>query len=254
MGGKRYLQQARDQDELFENEGESEDVKTSRVEYYEDYSPFVLDCYYIEFDGTRFGPSYKSFSISKFEDNIPIKNLSVIPLDIATREGVIELESYRNQALQYLACTTVSQRVFSGRSVDKDSRGRHLMTEDKGNVRRCFSESIDGKVIIDISNAIQTHTQWRPDFSPLPPYRPSNREFESTDDYRREIIHDDYVIDLRRRDDFWEQEARKVKAWESGESPSGDDVLLLPCRVFAFVLRTRRWGEHNLLWSLRKCC
>ena len=43
-------------------------------------SPFVLDCFYIDFDGTNFGPLAHKFQLAEYEGEVPIHSLEVFPV------------------------------------------------------------------------------------------------------------------------------------------------------------------------------
>lgn len=227
-----------------------DDLGSSRFPVNE-FSPFLIDCYCIDYDGYQFRPVYRRFEIQKFEDNVPIKTLNIMPLEKAEEADLIRKEDRRKIGEQYLECIKATHRLFDGRTLDRNCDGDVLYlqkSEEWRNERRAFPENLEGKVMVDLTTAVQANPDWRPEYNELVDYMTPNDELQS-DSARRggyaEYITDDYIIDLRRREDFWDKEELKCKAWNSdpASKPEGDDLMLLPDRVYAFVLRTRRWGQ-----------
>jgi len=217
-----------------------------------EFRPFIIDCYYIDYDGFHFKPVYRRFEIPKFEDNVLIKTLSVMPLEKAEAAGLVNKDIQRKIGLQYLECITATHRFFDGRTLDRNSWGDVLYLQESDewrSERRAFPETLEGKVMVDLATAAQANPNWRPDYDELKEYKTLLYELrgERMRDAPREIIQDDHTIDLRRREDFLEKELQKFKHWnsDSGSKPEDDDLMLLPDRVYAFVLRTRKWGEYS---------
>ena len=75
---------------------------------------------------------------------------------------------------------------------------------------------------------------------------PREIEEDETDPFEEKVEQDD-VWDRRRRDEFINADELKLYPWPKGIEPSGDDLLLLPDRVFGFVLRSRKWGKVQSL-------
>jgi hypothetical protein len=215
----------------------------SRSEYRPSFSPFALDCFYLDYNGERFVPIHHSFEISDFEGDQAVKSLPVLPMVVAERDpGLIDKQAILNRGRQFVQCTEkVSHLEFSGRSHYLTPNGKRLIGLTDGIARSalCYSERIEGEVMVDFPRALQAVPSWRPE--------PTERQLHMT---TSEEIGDDRGIDEDGRWDdklsveLMEKEERKWRAWEKGRgAPSqDDDLLLLPDRVFAFVLSSRRWG------------
>lgn len=232
----------------------SEDELASSNYPLNEFSPFLLDCYFIDYDGFQFKPVYRRFEIQKFEDNVPIKLLNVVPLDKAVEAGLVEPELRRKIGEQYLECIQPTHRFFDGRSLDRNSDGDVLYlqeSDDYRTQRRAFPEMLEGKVMVDLTTSAQANPTWRPFYEELEYYKTPSNELQGDPPRGRglaELLRDDYIIDQRRREDFLDKEMQKFKDWnsDSPSKPDGDELMLLPDRVFAFILRTRRWGEYFL--------
>ena len=210
------------------------------------HSPLTIDCYSLAFDGLHFRQVYKRFEIPCFTETQLVKRLPVVPYELAKRLLPIpeDLMSYRSQ--QFLECTKISHRFYQGRTVDKDSQGRALSLNIKGEYgeQPLFAEEIVGNIMIDMEKAFQRNPSWMPDFRELEEYKVNPREREPDKDKQREEVQQDYAIDTRRKEDYLEEEARtgKLESWKIGmvDIP---DMLLLPDRVPAYFLRARKWGK-----------
>lgn len=128
-----------------------------------EFSPFQIDCYYIDYDGYVFKPVARRFEIQKFEDNVPIKTLNVMPLDMAEEAGLVKKEERRKIGEQYLECIKATHRFFDGRTLDRNSDGDTLYlqeSEEWRNERRAFPENLEGKVMVDLTTAVQANPGW----------------------------------------------------------------------------------------------
>jgi hypothetical protein len=228
-GGRRYLSQPT---------GRANDYRTS-------FSPFVIDCYHLDYDGTRYCPIYHQFEINEFDGMQSVQSLQVIPLIVAEREPkLIDRDALLARGREFISYTTnAHHRYYSGRSYHRTTYGRKLSDlTDGGNARNVsqYPERVDSEVIVDFARAIQEVPWWRPnDNDPEYSFADSAETGDDTG------IDRDSSWDQKFRDEFMEQESRKWRLWEKTQSvPQGEDLLLLPDRVFAFVLRSRRWGRY----------
>ena len=213
------------------------------------YSDFLLDCYSLDHDGSRFAPTFNSFPIPKFDDAMLIDSLPVYPVSIAQRENVLDKEALTTRGQQFVECTKICHRYYSGRSLVRNGNGASLPFRSDSvdeRVQMLISESIEGEVMIDFDRAFQRNPDWQPIFHELKPSVMDLRECEEdeTDPFEEKVEQDD-VWDKRRRDDFINGDELKLYPWPKGIEPSDDDLLLLPDRVFGFVLRSRKWGKFQ---------
>lgn len=211
------------------------------------YSDLVLDCYFLDYDGSRFAPSYNSFTISKYDDARLIDTLPVYPVTIAEEERTIDRAALMKRGQQYVRCTKTCHRYYSGRSLLRTGSGAYLSfrnDSESDRVQMLNSEVIEGEVMVDFDRAFHRHPEWLPIFHDLRPSPMDMREIEEdeTDPFEEKVEQDD-IWDRRRRDDFIDGDELKLQPWPKGIEPSGEDLLLLPDRVFGFVLRSRKWGK-----------
>lgn len=211
-----------------------------------EFSDFVLDCYYLEYDGSIWGLIYKQFHIEKYEDSRAIDSLPLYPFT-AGKPGCDEA-ALMNQGQEYIRCTKIYHRYYSGRSLVKKSDGSrlfHLSENDGGRPQKLAPETIESEVIIDFDRAFQHHPDWSPSLNGQSGYVMDSSECSELehDDNLEEMMENDFKWDTRRTDEFIKGDDLKIQPWSKGFEPRDDDILLLPDRVFGFVLRGRKWGE-----------
>ncbi|KAM0718471.1 hypothetical protein Q7P37_005541 [Cladosporium fusiforme] len=207
------------------------------------YSPFMVDCYYLDFDGRFYIRVYRRFTIEMFEEPRPTEALEIMPLAVAEKllPG-INREEFRQRGMQFLAYTKPQHRYYHGTTVTQAPRGETLYTQygDDRDDHRLFTERVESQVVVDFERGIQANPGWGPVIDDK--YYLGNVDQAELDD-GFEYAEKDYVWDDRASEKLQKELNIKQVQWNKGESvPEGDDLLLLPERVFGFVLRTRSWA------------
>ncbi len=80
----------------------------------EKISPSMVDCYYLDYDGLRFGPVQQQFAIQSFGGLKAVISLEAYPLRFGSQEALSE-EALTTRGKSYIACTMVSHRYYRGR-------------------------------------------------------------------------------------------------------------------------------------------
>lgn len=87
------------------------------------YSPgsFLIECFYIHFDGLRYGPVNVTFQIRKFEGKKDITSLPLFPLDCdKNRENIRKTVLKRGAEFAKLSnARTAVHRKYRGLTIDK---------------------------------------------------------------------------------------------------------------------------------------
>ena len=230
-GGRRYL---------------SRPCHNREGEFIDKFSPFSLDCYYLDYDGVRYISSYRRYWINPFDGTQPISSLPLYPFDVVTRER----PSYRDELLargrQFMECTKTCHRYYSGRTHFRTPKGDKLSENASRNAGNAlvFSQRVESEVIVDFESALQEVPSWRPNNDETTIQLMDEAETaNNTSGY----IDRDRMWDARFTTKMLGAEAQKRDEWEkSATGPSqDDDLLVLPDRVFAFILRDRKWGMHK---------
>lgn len=164
----------------------------------------------------------------------------MIPIAVADVDTEV-LRARGREFLMYTTSTTSRHRSYRGWTLSHNPKGQDLVKPipDTTFVQRIFSERIESQVIIDFERAIQANPEWNPHGSELRLYRADDAECEDL----IERFDLDSVWDAKHSEDLLELERKSWQSWErEGTLPQGDHLLLLPNRVFAYVLRTRTWA------------
>ncbi|KAK2007485.1 hypothetical protein LZ32DRAFT_50776 [Colletotrichum eremochloae] len=217
--------------------------------------PLVLDCYHLDFDGSNFVRVRKRFQVEHFEDFSSVSALPIIPLNFAAKDGFIDIEAISKRGKEFISYTKWSYGYYTGRSLIHEPEGTTLSHPQKGGIgsSMVLSEAIESPVVVDFERCLREVPSWKPGRTA--------KELPG--------IYDDEVADLRQSppppgllppgpppgnddDRSWDTRlAEKVLNYtdqtqpielHGRDAPSGDDVLLLPNRAFAFILRTRKWA------------
>ncbi|KAI8630080.1 hypothetical protein F5Y19DRAFT_431078 [Xylariaceae sp. FL1651] len=203
---------------------------------------FVIECFYIHFDGSRFGPVNTTFQIRKFADARDINTLPVVPFQCcaAKDETRKRLMARGKKFTELSGPGTSAHRKYKGLTLDRNP------------------EQVESEVIIDFELAfLQTKIN-----------RPSlGLRDQLVDDDKREvgdvvvmdhvcteagccgneITFNDYAVDDIERNSF--KAEYKYLFDDNPEHPNQltpEHLILLPPHVYGFVLRTRRWATFDI--------
>ncbi|KAK3701415.1 hypothetical protein LTR37_015513 [Vermiconidia calcicola] len=235
------------------------------------WTPLVLDCYYIDFDGSKFAPVHRQFTINFFASTKDVKALRAYPLDWLGKDasgnsstlltGIIR-DGQRFATL----CLTQKQsgdRLFyyDGRTNVRSPSGRVLYKEP---MQRADSynedmvpatsvmraEDVSSHVVIDFDKTFQYNPDWKPKFN-APDYARRDH-YERATDYRglKDFIevncewegsYDWDETDRWNERDEWMQPPLQEQT-DNRDLLDKEDYALLPNRAFGYVLRTRSWA------------
>ncbi|KAL3473536.1 hypothetical protein BJX99DRAFT_261195 [Aspergillus californicus] len=183
-------------------------------DYKNSFSDFVLDCYHLDYDGSRYKPTFGQFKITRFYGSQTATTLPIMPLAAEEHNRLVVRTELVDRGKQFTEYTRVCHRHYSGR------------------------KRIDSEIMVDFERAHQELPSWRPGRGDFEPFEMDYHE-------KGDFVDPDEVWDKRFTQDFIDRQTKeKWKGWvKGGLGPTEeDDLLLLPDRVFAFVLRTRKWA------------
>ncbi|KAK1480523.1 hypothetical protein CTAM01_14363 [Colletotrichum tamarilloi] len=219
------------------------DVPTPIVD---DFTPFLVDCFCLDYTGGQYVPVWQRFTVSEFDGTEDINNLAIVPIQVAERDPSFfsrTVVEERGKKFIELASAGAQHRYFSGRNLHLTLRGTKLATLGSEAAQNSleYTERIDSEVIVDMTQAIEEVPEWA--YPNELPARPPDSAGELASVYRSRTLGSTALKDTNTGvAAFRFSERRKWAQWViAGCAPSGDDQLLLPNRVFAFVLRNRKW-------------
>jgi hypothetical protein len=223
-------------------------------------NPFVVNCYYIDFDGKYFCPIIHTFTIMPFKGEKSINNLDFYPIRFMETDYQSMRENLNKGTTTFASITrSYTHFYYSGPTLTVQPCGCELGKEP------VHQENVESEVIVDFRMSLLKHPSWRPK-APIwkhPPMEP--RELQENVPVRvlkgnqiidsdRDHVYDDYHIErelsiaIRNKERIF---SPVPSGWTSNESMvPEEDVMLLTSRVFAFVLRTRTFGKNPSYRSL----
>lgn len=233
------------------------DYPTTTAPYKQCY--FMLWCYFIDYDGEKFGPVIKQFKIKSYQGEKEIRSLEVYPLKYANNASEL-LSQLRTRGLKFCEFKSPQHRYYAGLSLAHQPTGDSI--RDSEEARMIHPENIASQVVVDIGAALQENPHWTPRFhvaGHLPIELKEIEEDYPTKIWRhnrlktfqygvRDVTEEDHRIDTKLTSDFEEREPsfQKEDGWEETSSAAaqlGDkDLILLPARVFAYSFRNRKYG------------
>ena len=215
-------------------------------DYKPDFRPLILDCYHLDHDGTRFIQVFAQFQITGFEETRAVHDLPIVPFRVAEEKRMVpDKDTLLERSSQFIRCarTKMSHLAYSGRSLHRTPDGRKLaeLADEATKNMSCYSERIDSEVIVDFDRALEEVPAWRPNASDDHVFS-ETYSAETTSNFGMDI---DGKWDAKIRREFLDAEEQKWRAWNTlGIDPTDEsDRLIFPDRIFAFVLKNRRWGR-----------
>jgi hypothetical protein len=214
-----------------------------------DRQEIELSCYYIDYNGTSYGPVKKNFKIPYYEGEKDIASLNVYPMRfVKDYEGMKKALATQGEQFQ----TTVTQKHFfyDGWTPTHNPAG-DADAEHKN------PEHVEGDVIIDFVEGFKAHPTRKPAFDDL--IRFDDWDWPSRED-RLLIKHwsdpqrtsllgqieekaqiNEWFCGFQEK--FHRRTNKFMIEWENGkvDKLEGDDLLLLPRRLMAYALRERRF-------------
>lgn len=236
---------------------------------------FELECVYVDFDGKKLGPVRKTFLIRSFVGEKPVESLEVYPLKLHRNSTKSFKQNEKDQASadwQAIRQSFVKrgQKFFQAACMKLENTFYNGPTE-KG-------DAVESQIVIDFEMAFSSEDNIGKDRSPeiesLIPGEADDASQASNDWLMcyghccaGEDVLDDSWVDDQRSEEYIESLLPKSYSDQpsvviyprsladvTGENALADDeYVLMTYRVFAFVLRTRQWGEFHFLDILLPC-
>ncbi|KAL3590760.1 hypothetical protein FPOAC2_12962 [Fusarium poae] len=218
----------------------------------------LLWCYYIDYNGESYGPVKKNIDIDFFGGKKEIRDLPAYPIRFASNVEKLQ-EDLSLQGKRFGSTTKQGHVSCEGWTITGPPLGYEHNEGDEN------PEHVEGDVIIDFQQALRRHPSWKPEF--VAPSEDTDEHWKyGSDDM--EIIHWPAsfepgkpkaplcsIRELTQRDDNSETKIKSASISKDVflQAYQEDDVstlegldedtnsLLLPRRVFVYVLRQRRF-------------
>ena len=79
-------------------------------------SPFVIDCFYLDFDGTKFGPLPQKFTLAEYDGEVAISSLEVYPMKFGEDPKKME-KSLVRRGRKFVKLASVDHKYYSGQTI-----------------------------------------------------------------------------------------------------------------------------------------
>lgn len=234
---------------------------------------FGLHCYYIDYTGDEFCAVTETFEIPPFKGEKPIKSLKIFPYRFASNHKDLYRRSIEISR-SFLRSIKVRHAAYQGWTTTVTPRGIPG-TDEKGNTLS-RPEFIDSEVIVDFVEAFQTCPAWKPEPAVVKPVEAIPQQVDDdfaicrwSDTDRSKLIQEtNEMIILRTGISAYQRNynlspenplADKflMKIWDNDrngkltaennlnidENDPQCDLPLLPSRIFAYVLRDRKFVQ-----------
>ncbi|RSL58865.1 hypothetical protein CEP54_007594 [Fusarium duplospermum] len=219
---------------------------------------FALRVYYIDYDGSSYSGVGRQWTVGRFEGEWDVTKLDFYPVRFEKGfEAIASKLVESGERFQNLIFSTTPAVQHDGWTLTYDPAGEQLPDEAGKK-----AEYIDSDVIIDFHEAYQTNPSWKPTFSSFirATFEPetSYDEFaiiqwsgsdrsRATAKLTEVVISDDDVFsllwnDFADVDNFMtDPDLRPVEIRQARRQLSGQDLALLPSRMFVYSLRNRKF-------------
>lgn len=228
-----------------------------------DTETFMVDCYYIDYDGSSYRPVSKRFNIRRFEGEKSITSLPCYPIRYAEK-GKQLLEELQKKGQKFQEFLETKHVNYFGWTLVNNPAGSRIEVEHG---ERKMPEYVDGPVVIDFEEAFNSYPRWKPVFrepavladnwslytDEFPIRRWSGYDRAKLISETTEIVQELDGVSMWQRkqaiegDEFLiaskldqKDDQRKKRAFKLRD----EDLVFLPKRLFAFALRDR---THVLL-------
>ncbi|KAK3368858.1 hypothetical protein B0T24DRAFT_533110, partial [Lasiosphaeria ovina] len=220
-GGRRYLKRP-------------DHISAGAFKY--QISPFVIDCYYLDFDGRQLVPVHGCFVIHPYPGVRALSSLPIFPFRVASKTGLTDRETLISRGKEFMSYTNgFAHRYYDGRGCTRKPDGRKPIPE--------YEEKFDSEIIIDFGQALEQNPDWRPLDTKKTVHEMDRSELGDPS----QNIDQDWIYDKYSSDQVLTQLQEVLHSLkERPENPDEEALLLVPDRVLGFALRSRKFGNFRV--------
>ena len=220
-------------------------------------NPFSITAIFVDFNGTRYVNQSFRFSILPFDGERDITSLEVYPLRYASQVDELK-DKWKSRGEAFREYTTFKYRYYAGKTLICAPNGGYMPELDHPK----HAENIDSQVVVDFGEAFAAHPGWRSSWDGLTSDH-DRAPGEFSEDYptsywkdsahklldyqMEDDIYGDGHIDTKLMEEYVERDTllRDYMHRRSTVNDALDEshLMLLPNRVFAFVMKSRKWGR-----------
>ncbi|KAF2729184.1 hypothetical protein EJ04DRAFT_568860 [Polyplosphaeria fusca] len=220
-------------------------------------TPLVIDCFFIDYNGTHFGPRSKTFVIPEFVDSQSVRDLEIVPFHFAAEKHDIRRLLIR-RGKKFASLTPTRHKYYNG--VTLEDLGVPLyppFSGPLGPLRVAESTQVNSEIVLDQAAGIDhfqkkkniagmnfgggvianvTKIDKREIFEPVVCTNPGCAN--CTD------ICDDSKFDEEARAEFVKK--TDLLRYATAKDLSDEHFILLPARMYGYALQERKWHAFNV--------
>ncbi|KAF2258339.1 hypothetical protein CC78DRAFT_621906 [Lojkania enalia] len=211
---------------------------------------FIIDCFYLDYNGTAYGPRPETFIITEYTGERDITSLTCYPLDSPGVEARLRTDLL-NRGKKFVQCTMGNGRFFYSGPVLRELDPHHRQT-CQFCVRKNLQERAEGEVMIDhttaLENSVNIGCNWQMAFGGgiITQASKANRRevFEAVNCSNPSCkactdVFNDAAVDLHLRDRFI-RSSKCLKAMHRKDFDE-EQSLIMSYRLCGFTMQHRKW-------------
>ena len=216
------------------------------------YEKLTVYCYYIDYTGESYQAVRKSLTIERFEGFKEVRQLPFYPLRCLENHQSL-LKEAQEDGQKYIDQIKRRYGFYSGWTLIESPAGDFLT--DKDNEKITTSAHVQSDVVVDFSETLNAFPLWKPKFQQLestshrielrtektPMKLYTNPEGSDQASTLNTTYLDVDGIDQLELNTLLEKDVYLAKQDKPVPGPAGEDLALLPRRVFAYALWARRF-------------
>ncbi len=228
-------------------------------------SVFSITCHYLDYDGSSYRPVTQSFWIPSFKGEREITELDFYPLRFAEGGDRI-LRNHQQQGRLFTERLSQWHLSYEGWTFVTDPIGVPIPDTDKNYAQSQLmqrrTEHIEGEVIVDFGEAFNSYPFYKQSLTdvtaiavestsditesphPIIVWANSRREWQISESREAVIWNDD--CDLQEYNVYLRKDPYLGKEVAPHIVPDGDDLALLPPRLFVYSLQQQLFVPVNV--------
>lgn len=233
---------------------------------------FLLSCVYVDFDGRKIGPVPTTFVIKTFAGQRTVESLEVYPLRLYHPTSTSS-QNAKNPSVSSGPQTLRQELIKRGKKFFQAACMKLEHTFYEGPT--ADGDEISSQVVVDFETALSSDNTFNQNSKPrikplLGDVDDSHSTSSASDNHAqcadlccfRQYICDDSFVETRRAHEYINSllpktfaklppvaiYPRDLEDTTGDNALTDDEFLLMSCRVFAFVLKTRKWGEVSFFF------
>ena len=210
-----------------------------------------VQSYYLDYDGEGYGCVMTPISFEPFPGKKLVTELPCYPL-LFVNDREMKLKYAKSDGYKFVENIANRYGFYDGWSVSKSPVGDNLEDARGGMIKS--PEHIQSDVLVDFMEASNVYPKWKPELTPqeedaytLSPVSDDTSIITWKGSDRKDLLRespdslmDDILFELLEYNAYIKRDAFLAKQ-HNQDPPTGEDLVLLPRRMFAYAVRDRKF-------------